>query len=344
MLSREAAQAKSVIGMIAKVHRQIMFGNQLRILRTGIIALACILSWFLLSSCASLLNSPTTDIKIEVAQPSQITVYDQTFNVNERVIVTVPRSNHKLPIFIQQGNHETTHLLKPKNSQQFYANALYNCGVGLLWDWNKDKRFTYQEVLYLDLEDWSSSTLYPPFDPGRLNLSISIPYINNFQMRPENLSTRASTGFMGMSLGLEYFYTKKRFIDLRAHVVINYPMPFLGPYDPGVSERESMSTTYASITDNRMWKDNSIGYGLVFSNNNWYYSVPASTDPYEPRNSLEQWSQSVGGMGSVYHRFGNRFYLGLIYRPTLLWIQPEIRLVYEHLFSLDFRWKMKILT
>lgn len=43
-----------------------------------------------------------------------------------------------------------------------------------------------------------------------------------------------------------------------------------------------------------------------------------------------------------YYQVGKRFYIGLIYRPFFLNIYLDVDFKYEHLISLDFKWKIRL--
>ena len=108
-------------------------------------------------------------------------------------------------------------------------------------------------------------------------------------------------------------------------------------------EYEMMTSTYLSLTDNRKLKRFTLGYGINYSINKWEYIYNASFDAPPPsRDPVTKSSQSFGFVVDGYYQFGKHFFMGLIYRPTLLNIQPKTEFKYEHVISLDFVWKIRI--
>lgn len=86
------------------------------------------------------------------------------------------------------------------------------------------------------------------------------------------------------------------------------------------------------------------GYGLNFSKNTWEIVYHDRFDPLPPtREPATRSCSSIGFTLDGYHQIGNHFYLGLIYKPTLLNVNPDFELIYEHLISIDFEWKFRIL-
>jgi hypothetical protein len=53
-------------------------------------------------------------------------------------------------------------------------------------------------------------------------------------------------------------------------------------------------------------------------------------------------SNSAGFTTSLYRQMTNQFSIGLVYRPTILRITPRTEFSYEHLISLDFCWKIRV--
>lgn len=185
-----------------------------------------------------------------------------------------------------------------------------------------------------------------PRSKNDINFVCSVPYVNSFYFQPQDYGEKSSTGFFGISAGIEYFYHPNRYISLRTIATTDFLVPvpaavdYFGPH-------EKMSSTYLSLTDNLKIKRFSLGYGLNYSINNWTFI----DDSYHPNQidsssydhiEIKRKSQNFGLTTDVYFQFGRFFFVGLIYRPTLYRIQPKAEFKYEHLISLDFAFKFAL--
>jgi hypothetical protein len=303
-------------------------------------AISYILAIFLLSSCASIMNQPTTKIKISSDNSIDIAVGNDNYKIEYEEKVHVKRQKDSLIIIARQDSLTNTFILKPKNSFNYYANVL-SYGLGFIWDSKSEKRYTYQRNLYLD---FSSQSLrkFRPNKKGQLDIQFSLPHINTFYLQPQNESTKSNTGFWGITGGLEYYYKDNKSLGLSISAVSDFFVPFPAAVDIS-GEYELMSSTYISLTDNLKIRDFSIGYGINYSKNNWDLRYYDAFDPVPPtREPVFKSSQSFGLTLNSYYRLGKHFNIGVIYRPNFIRIKPSTDFVYEHLISVDFAWKWKI--
>lgn len=238
-----------------------------------------------------------------------------------------------------------------------YGNLIwfYGAPAAYLIDFTNQRRFYYGNSIFLNSTD-TLSIIRPniskryynywtkrfPTNIGQLNLTVSLPWVNSFYLHPNQEELKVNTGFLGISAGLEYYYKDNKYLALTGSGV----MDFLFPIPAAVhieGEVEKMNSIYISLTDNYRFNRFTIGYGLNFSRNNWellnyggFY--PSPTRRYPTTKS----SNSIGFIMDAYHQIGKRFYVGLIYRPTLLNVYPDVDFKYEHLLSLDFKWKFRV--
>lgn len=170
-----------------------------------------------------------------------------------------------------------------------------------------------------------------------INLTLSIPYINNFNLQPDDYGTRINTGFWGVSGGLEYFYEPKKYIGLKYITAIDFFVPV--PASPGGEITESMSTSSLELTDNYKLGRFNLGYGINYSTNKWYF-----TDEIDTGNEMNimRKNTSIGITANTYFKLRRSFYIGIIYRPTFYRIKPTTHFKYEHLISLDLAWKIPL--
>lgn len=172
----------------------------------------------------------------------------------------------------------------------------------------------------------------------RIRWMLSIPYVNSFLLRPIDESVKTNTGFWGLSGGIEYKLSKNKFLRLKFNAASDFFLPI--PASPGIEgEYESMNSIYFSLDYNKNIKSISFGSGLSYSFNNWSIRDLDQT----PTVTLKDYSgQSIGLILSTYvesvpsTKFSRRILIGIIYKPNIIRVVPEIELKYEHLISLEF--------
>ncbi|MGE0076351.1 MAG: hypothetical protein AB7S48_00675 [Bacteroidales bacterium] len=297
----------------------------------------------ILDSCATIINTSTTKISVYSNRPSRLTVNNSTYNFDRECKIYVERNSDSLIMYAESDSLKRTIKLKSKNSLGYYANIFYNCGVGCIIDYNNPKRYTYQNDIFIDYTSHSDRvSRFGSVNKGQINLNLSLPWVNQFVMHPQNEAYKSSIGFWGISAGLDFFYKEDKFISITASGVMDFFLPFPAAVDLS-GEFDLMSSSYYSLTDNINFRNFTIGYGLNYSNNTWDHRYYDSFDAPPPtREPVVKSSKSLGFTINSYYRISKHFYLGLIYRPTVIRIKPSYALNYEHLISLDFLWKLRI--
>jgi hypothetical protein len=287
---------------------------------------------------------------------SKAQILDSTYDLPTKI--NLKRSKNDLDIQLISDTSKISFTVKTSPNPVFlYGNLLWMqvSPAAYLIDFTNQKRFYYGKSIYLDIND-SNRIIRPPVskfyydyfskiypsNKGQINIVLSLPWINSFYLQPQNESSKLNTGFWGISFGLEYFYKEYKYISLNANAVSDFFVPVPAAVDIS-GEYEMMSSTYFSITDNFKFKRFSVGYGINYSKNTWDFRYYDRFDPPPPtRVPIKRKSESIGLTLNGYHQFGNHFHLGLIYRPTFLMVNPEVKFKYEHLISLDFAWKFRL--
>lgn len=289
----------------------------------------CVFVALTFCSCATLLNNPNTSINVYSDVPAKFKVDEFTYHIEKkREKIRVRRDSATLTLIARVDSVTKTIILKPVNSFAYYANIL-SLGLGTALD-KGPKRYTYQKNVYLDFK--SKSTMAPRFASGRkgqTNLVLSLPHINSFYLQSQDESTEASTGFFGISAGLDKYYSARKFINVYLSANLNFIFPIPAPVEYSIY-KEPMSTGYLGLTDNIQYRNFSIGYGVNYATNTW-----DNGDPVES-------STSFGLILNGYYRFSKYFYGGIIYRPSLITVEPVSEFRYEHLISIDFAWKIRL--
>lgn len=292
------------------------------------------------------MNKPETKIDFYAATPVTIThQYDSVrTNTKNKASIVVDRKNIPLLItLLQTDSIPKTITIFPKNSFAYYANIFCNYGIGMLIDKNTPKRFGYPRHIYLDSSGMVSTYYnYTQQHKGEVYLHISAPYVNSFLLQPENEpDIKNNTGFLGISIGLDYYYSKNQFLNFSASAVSDLFVPVPAPVYLG-DEYELMTSAYFSFSNHHKLKRFSLGYGIAYGKNIWKRS-DANLEAMMPVVELKiKRSHVLGFVFPAYYQLGRSFNIGVIYRPTFLRLDIDPALAYEHLISLDLAWKIRL--
>ncbi len=172
------------------------------------------------------------------------------------------------------------------------------------------------------------------------SLHTSIPYVNNFLLQPEGESRKATTGFFGAGVGLDYHYTAHRFFGVTATAVMEFePIPF--PYELS-GEVENYYSIFLVLSHNHHIGRLTAGYGVSFASHAWELRYHDRNDAPPPtRAPVKKRHSALGLAFPVYFRVWLELHVGFVYRPTLVrpGITPEN--TYEHTISLELAGKFK---
>ena len=313
---------------------------------------------FVMSSCATVFLKRHYNLDISTNAPNATAqIGDSIYKLP--VNLEVKRSRNDLKFKLFSDNLTRNYVVKSSPNPVFaYGNLLWLrfSPAAYLIDFTNQKRFYYGNSVFLDIHD-SVGIIRPPVskfyhdyflksyqtNKGQINLLLSLPWINNFYLKPCNESAKLSIGFYWISGGIEYFYKNDKYIGLTANAVMDNLAPFPAPIDYN-GAYETMSSVYLNLTDNFKFKRFTFGYGLNYSINNWELKHSGyHFDPSQPtRDPARKSSQSIGFTVNEYYQLGRHFFIGLIYRPSFIDIYPKTELKYEHLISLDFSWKFRL--
>jgi hypothetical protein len=221
----------------------------------------------LMTSCATIFNSPYKHVTIHTTEPSKIIYKQDTINtIDDKTHLRVERNWETLNIVATTDSLTKSIRIGAKNSTMYWSNILFNYGLGMLVERNNPKRYTYPGKIYINSEGATGQySLYGiANNKGELYLHYSNPIINPFRMMPENLGAKVRTGFMGGTIGLDYYHSKNQFIHLGVSEVSGgWDLIFFN------NEYELMSSDYIGLSNNHKIGRFSIGYGLSYAKNIW---------------------------------------------------------------------------
>jgi hypothetical protein len=299
----------------------------------------------LLPSCASLMNTPVTSITVHTAQPAMVKsdAIIRQVKPNKSLLI-VPRSRQPLVLHVIGDSTQRTLTLKARSSAAFYGNFFMGYGITALFDLKSPKRFTYPRHVYVDLKDstknYQSQLKY--HEPGELHFQLSVPYANFWNLTPPGETSKHNYSFFGISAGLDYYHSRKQFLNLSVAVPSGCPIPVPAPLDYS-GEYERTHAIYVSLSNNHHIGRFTAGYGLQYSYDTWILGYSKRFSPPPPtREPATKSYPSVGAIASVYFHTGPRFKVGAIYRPSVYSFGDVDAFNYQHLISIDFGWKFKL--
>jgi len=182
---------------------------------------------------------------------------------------------------------------------------------------------------------------------GQIDLHLSLPWINSFYFQPINENSKENIGFIGISIGIDYYHNESQFLSIKGSHVMDFFFPIPAPFSYD-GEMEFMNSTYISFENNHKKNRFTFGYGLNYSINTWNRKDFGKRDDNSAETTIELKdpiltnNKTIGLTTNIYHQIGKHLRVGLIYRPTLLNIKPNIKLNYEHVISFDIAWKIRI--
>ena len=310
---------------------------------------------FCLTSCATIFNKKQYKLKIYSTTANvRAKVYDSVYSLPADVSVKRSKDDLKVTMITDSLSREL--IVRPRLSPQFcWGNMgfLSLMPVGYLTDLTNSKRFYYGKELLLNVHDTISTIgkkrgglkayfkrRYPT--PKRqFNLVLSVPYANLFYMQPHNERAKTNGGFLGTSLGAEYYYKDNKYVKFTTAVSIDFlaPVPVPISYD---GTNEFITAYNFTLTDNYRLNRFTLGYGLNYGIYKWRldntdFIFPSMIDV--PRTKI---NHGIGIATNAYYQFSRSFFVGVIYNPTFITTYPKTEFNYQHVISLDFLWKIKL--
>ena len=305
----------------------------------------------LLSSCATILNRKTQVIRVSsTATNSKLHVNDSIYELP--ALISVVRSKHDLAATLVTDSLERQYTLKPSVGPFF---AIWNLAflqlapVAYGVDLTNQKRFYYNRNFVLNPDDTTSVvtttfakkyqsfknfwTKQYPTNKGQINLNVSIPYVTALAMQPKGREPVSDFGFLAISASADYFYRDNKFVTLSINAAATGNL-FHAEYFED-AQRESMTSLYASITDNVRVRRFTFGYGLQYSRNLWALYNRHNMATGQKLPSIELHKNLLGLSLTSYYQISRLFFIGLKYNPSFADVSSKVKLDYEHTLSVD---------
>ena len=275
-------------------------------MKTRIIVVSA--SCFCFCSCAPLFNKRVYDVQVTSNEPeASVILRDSLYSLPAMIPLTRSKSDLEITLVYDDTTELEYQVLSAPDPVFLYANLGAIIGAPIFYsiDFISQKRFTYGKSIRL-LSGDTNRVILPPTrelwsnyfkskfysEKGELNYTASIPYLNIYNLRPQGIGLRANTGFWGVSMGIEYYYKKNKYLSSRIFAAGDSDQPiFFLPFTRS-DEFEDLSTVYLEITDNFKFGGLHIGYGINYALNYWYY------ENRQDETNLISESQTSGSFGA----------------------------------------------
>jgi hypothetical protein len=291
----------------------------------------------LFSSCATIFNNKHKVVGIFTNKPASVVYQNDTFQTDKKNRLLLPVLRGKQPLNLTfLGDSLSKKVIVPyKTSPTIWGNLYFAWAspLAIFIDLKKNKSYTYSDRIYVNLRDTVNAFESVNYAKNALFLNLSFPLYNNLRMAYEQEEKFVTYGILGISAGLEYCYKPQKSLSFSMVAIPNSSHRT----DVLRSERiKVLATNYMSLTHNHFFEKWRLGYGIAYGKN--YVREYASLEKPDTEKSYNVW----GLVTNIHYRLGNVFHVGLIYRPTFYRFAAENPIEYEHLISLDFKFKLPL--
>ncbi len=315
--------------------------------------LLLLLSLAAFSSCATIFNSPHSTTSLTTNAPRTAIIGPDTIALKPRtaaIPIVLPRNKQPQEIVIYSDSRTDTVVLRSYWSDAYYFN-IASYGIGFLIDRNTPKKWRYDKAIHFTDRWIAQNRLHNPlrYPAGTVNLRYGLPYVNLFNLTDATTGRQKSNaGFMGFSLGVDYFYSDEAFLTLSGTSIMNFFLPFpAAARFTGIWEHRY--SFYGSLSNNHLLFNDrlSVGYGLHFGADTWntkdHGPLPEEADSYIYQPNIHRKSTSLGPIFPLYYLTRRSFYMGVVYRPMLLqFAHHKTDFRYQHTISFELGWRIRL--
>ena len=309
----------------------------------------------LLSSCASMINSPFQKVNIDHEPGLSVRIDTAKFYYKNAEIynVYIPKNYNKTGNFFQRSKSEIpliindwdTLRLKPHRSYfaYWFANIYMSMGLGMLIDYNNDKSYEYPIFVYIaKVNDKYRNIRFKPIPVKSFRFSITIPTVNFFYVQTDTGKINSASGF-GISGQLEYFLRKNYYLSLNAGATLNPFSP--SPDSVYLYERyhigfeQISSSYYTNFRINKITPRFEFGIGLALATLKWSSNnVIKSTDSTRFYNQSYYKSLNLGFSSDITFRLTPNFNIGLQFQPYIYDLRRK-KYTYQHFITTQLIWR-----
>ena len=180
-----------------------------------------------------------------------------------------------------------------------------------------------------------------PFEKNDIRLGLKLPHFNHLSLNPNGKFRENRFGFNGYGIGIEYSYRKNRFLDVSLSFAAT--VEWIIPVPTTREHNKALFSYYLSITDNLVWNRFTFGYGINYSVNHWrewFRDLGTWGLPFYDETFYS--NKTLGVTLNAYYRVGRTLNVGIIYRPSFINLNNGFEPIYEHLISLELKWRIRL--
>jgi hypothetical protein len=310
-----------------------------------------IIATSLFCSCARILLPPTTNIKVRSLTDSiKICVNNDTLNWrNVPTLITAIRSKNDLILTTKRDSISRNLAIKSELSGVYLFLNIYTYGIGYLVDLTSPKRFTYPPEITIDPSNPNGYFVRkgPKWDKivpekNLLSVKISIPESNHFYLN-KGKGYGNAFGFLGISGGIEYYFSKRYCINADFGTLTDFIIPFPAPFDHMGPYNQSFAR-YGDLQIGRDFHKFHFDFGIQYTRTAYVERETVELFPtYIDTLKYFKTQRNIGFAISSYFRVLPNFNLGINYYPSFLnWESEKVETHYSHLlfFELMFRFNV----
>jgi hypothetical protein len=289
----------------------------------------------LLSSCTSWFSKSSHWVTVRTNSPAkEIVVNNEKHPLeNGHAYLQVARSKEPLIIGLKTGDSLQYISIKSRNSFNYLLDAYCTWGISCFIERKNPKRYFHAKNIYLEQKKGVIKVFrFPPVKKGTVNLTLSIPYLNDFYARTTN-GRAHDWGFLGLGGGFDFFYKDNHYLSLQAGAVIDNEAPFPVGVDHFGGPYEKTSNLFVSLRDNHIIGAFDVGYGLSFSRFNWLET--------DTTFRLKKKTNTFGLSLASHYRITDNFKAGVLYQPGIFRFDNGLKTDYQHLLSVELLFTFK---
>ena len=291
------------------------------------------------ASCATSFNTKKTSFRIGYDKEIKIVSVEKLVKQDQKDYVLL-RSGEELKINITYDSISKTLGIPAKKSLVYWENIL-NFGIGFLIDNKSIKRYTYPKRIFLEKLDSTVKVVsYPTVKKGTFEISLSLPYANSFVVRTSD-GFYSSQGFLGIGIGLQYYYGNNNYISFYGGGSMDHPVPFPVGVDY-FREHEEVNISFLSLRNHNKLGRFDFGYGLSFSTSNWSYWKMGKRGIDSTDINLSKQNNCIGLSLIARCHFGRCLSVGIIYQPSFINLSSGPVLDYQDFISLEAAFNLKL--
>jgi hypothetical protein len=307
-----------------------------------------IISTSALYSCSSILLPHTTRINVHsLADSVKICINNDTLHWEDvPTQITAERTKNDLLITAKKETTQRNLMIKSELSGVYLFPNFLTYGIGYLIDLTTPKRFTYLSEITIDLSNptgyhtrkkinWDKTV--PEKD--LLSIKVSIPESNQFYLN-KGKGYGNAFGFLGISVGLEYYYSDRYCLNADIGTLTDFMIPFPAPIDHMGPYNQSFAR-YADLQIGRDLRKSHFDFGVQYTRTAYYERETVELFPvYIDTLRYFKTQKNIGFALSSYYRILPNLNIGLNYYPSILnWDTKKVETHYSHLlfFEIMFR-------